>query len=161
MLKFIWRACRWHLEIYHSFSILWNGKNNCPVALIWMNNGVRTGFSQNQDGLPCYWQDLQRLKLMITHSLQCRLSWYISIFIPSAKILSKASPSIYHIIIITHIKQVKSLHTDLSWDHFNSSQHAETHLWPEKKLSKLAMLGSKSAQEWVATVRVFNSKWSA
>ena len=92
MLKFIWRACRWHLEIYHSFSILWNGENNCPI---WMNNGLRTGLSHNQDGLPCYWQDLQRLKLMITHSLQCRLSWYISIFIPSAKILSKASPSIW------------------------------------------------------------------
>ena len=155
---FILRACRWHLEIYHSFSILWNGENNCPVALIWMNNGLRTGLSQNQDGLPCYWQDLQRLKLMITHSLQCRLSWYISIFIPSAKILSKASPSIWSHHHHTHkTSEIFTYRFVLGPLQFQSTGWNTPLTW---KNSKLAMLGSKSTQEWVATVRVFNSNWS-
>ena len=39
------------------------------LALIRMNNSLRTALGLNQDGLPCYLQDLERLKLMITHSL--------------------------------------------------------------------------------------------
>ena len=33
VLKFIDRACRWHLEIYHSCSNLWDGKNNCTFGI--------------------------------------------------------------------------------------------------------------------------------
>ena len=33
VLKFIGRACRWHLEIYHSCSNLWKGKTNCPFGI--------------------------------------------------------------------------------------------------------------------------------
>ena len=33
----------------------------------------------------------------------------------------------------THTKQVKTLHMDLFWDHFNSSLQAKTHIWPQKQ----------------------------
>ena len=39
------------------------------VHLTLMNNGLQTVLGLNQDGVPCYLQDLQRLKLMITHLL--------------------------------------------------------------------------------------------
>ena len=36
-------------------------------------------------------------------------------------------------IINTHTKQVKTLRMGLSWDQFNSSLQAKTHIWPQKQ----------------------------
>ena len=49
-----------------------------------------------------------------------------AIFSPSAKIL-RLHPQSDHI-INTHANQVKTLHMDLSCDHFNSSLLAKTHI---------------------------------
>ena len=61
-------------------------------------------------------------------------NWFLYLKVPQLK--SKFAPSRKlhphsdHI-INTHTKQVKTLCMDLSWDHFNSSLQAKTHIWPQ------------------------------
>ena len=60
-----------------------------------------------------------------------------SSFCPLATIkmctLSKAPPSQSDHIINTHMKQVKTLDMDLSWDHLNTVYGLKIHIWPQKQ----------------------------
>ena len=74
-----------------------------------------------------------------------------SIFSHSAT-LSKAPPPVWPHYLHTHTKQVKTLHMDLSWNHFNSSLQAKGYIWPQFWLCwlsrKIWHTSTQTKQNW-------------